>query len=78
MLGYLGGSHLGAIAYNLAHNWFVGGLLLGAGLWFGLDPVALIGAALVAHTGADRVLGYGLKYPTGFADTHLGRIGRRR
>jgi hypothetical protein len=30
-----------------------------------------------AHIGFDRVLGYGLKYPTSFGDTHLGRIGRR-
>ena len=30
-----------------------------------------------AHIGFDRGLGYGLKYPSGFADTHLGRIGRR-
>ena len=31
---------------------------------------------LLAHTGMDRAVGYGLKYPTGFSDTHLGRIGR--
>ncbi|WP_415635615.1 DUF4260 family protein, partial [Paracoccus aminovorans] len=26
--------------------------------------------------GIDRALGYGLKLPSGFRDTHLGRIGR--
>ncbi|HET8568702.1 MAG TPA: DUF4260 family protein [Candidatus Limnocylindria bacterium] len=26
----------------------------------------------------DRLFGYGLKYPTSFSDTHLGRIGRTR
>jgi Domain of unknown function (DUF4260) len=26
--------------------------------------------------GIDRLAGYGLKHPTGFGDTHLGRIGR--
>ena len=38
-------------------------------------PLA-VAAALVwfAHIGADRMLGYGLKYPTGFGDTHLGRV----
>ena len=42
----------------------------------GRPPVmALIWAA---HIGFDRMLGYGLKYPTGFGDTHLGAIGRRR
>jgi len=29
---------------------------------------------LIAHF--DRMLGYGLKYASGFGDTHLGRIGR--
>lgn len=28
----------------------------------------------VAHIGMDRLLGYGLKYPTAFKDTHLQRI----
>jgi hypothetical protein len=35
--------------------------------------VALIWAA---HIQFDRMLGYGLKYASGFGDTHLGRIGR--
>ena len=29
-----------------------------------------------AHIGFDRAVGYGLKYATGFGDTHLGRVGR--
>jgi hypothetical protein len=36
--------------------------------------IAIIWAA---HIGFDRALGYGLKYPTAFSDTHLGRIGKR-
>jgi Domain of unknown function (DUF4260) len=76
--GYLRGPHAGAIAYNVAHNWAVGGLVLGLGLWMDVPGLALAGVLLVAHTGLDRALGYGLKYPTGFSDTHLGRIGRRR
>jgi hypothetical protein len=28
-----------------------------------------------AHIGMDRALGFGLKYPTAFRHTHLGRIG---
>ena len=76
MLGYLGGSHLGAIAYNIAHNWFVGGIVLGAGLALNVPGLAFAGLILIAHTGGDRALGYGLKYPTSFQDTHLGRIGR--
>jgi hypothetical protein len=78
MAGYLGGNHAGAIAYNVAHNWFVGGLVLGLGWWLSTPLVTMAGAILVAHTGIDRALGYGLKYPTSFQDTHLGRIGRRQ
>jgi hypothetical protein len=78
MLGYLRGPRMGAFIYNLAHNWLVGGLLVIAGL-IGTSPLlGQDGAILVAHTGIDRLPGYGLKYPTSFQDTHLGRIGRAR
>ena len=77
MAGYLRGARVGAITYNVAHNWFVGGLVLGAGYVLAIPALGLAGAVLVAHTGIDRLLGYGLKYPTSFQDTHLGRIGRR-
>ncbi len=40
--------------------------------------MTLAGAILVAHVGMDRALGYGLKLPTSFQDTHLGRIGKVR
>ena len=75
-LGYIGGRHVGAIAYNVAHNWFTGGLVLGAGLALSAPVLTMAGIILIAHTGMDRILGYGLKYPTSFQDTHLGRIGK--
>ena len=78
MAGYLQGPHIGAITYNLAHNWFVGGLVFAIGAALEIDAIAMAGAILVAHTGIDRILGYGLKYPSSFQDTHLGRIGRGR
>ena len=28
----------------------------------------------IAHIGFDRMLGFGLKYATGFKDTHLSRV----
>jgi hypothetical protein len=28
----------------------------------------------LAHIGMDRMVGYGLKYPTAFKDTHLSRV----
>jgi len=36
----------------------------------------LAGAVFTTHVGLDRTLGYGLKLPSDFRDTHLGRIGR--
>lgn len=76
MLGYLGGPRLGAIIYNLAHNLATALIVLAVGWFAAVAPLALAGALLVAHVGMDRSLGYGLKLPTGFRDTHLGRIGR--
>lgn len=73
---YLANPRVGAAAYNAVHS-TVGPILLGLyGLWFG--PTLAIAVALIwlAHCGFDRLLGYGLKYPTAFQDTHLGRIGK--
>jgi hypothetical protein len=72
--GYLAGPRVGAASYNVVHS-YIGPLALamtapsgGTGL-----TLALVWAA---HIGFDRALGYGLKYPTAFSDTHLGRLGR--
>ncbi|HEU0243977.1 MAG TPA: DUF4260 domain-containing protein [Candidatus Limnocylindrales bacterium] len=74
MAGYLAGPRAGAFTYNLAHNWGSGILVLALGVAAGWAPVIAAGGILVAHTGMDRVAGYGLKYPSAFADTHLGRL----
>lgn len=74
MLGYLAGPRVGAACYDAAHT-YVGPALLAAAMGLGLVP-ALWGIVLVwlAHIGADRMLGFGLKYPTGFKDTHFARV----
>lgn len=73
MVGYCFGRRIGAAVYNAAHT-YVGPFLLGLIAYYGhrpsLLPLALI---WVAHIGFDRLLGYGLKYATGFKHTHLGR-----
>jgi hypothetical protein len=76
-LGYLAGPRVGAVVYNALHL-YGGGLMLAAAGLFGLStaPLTAYGLLWVAHVGFDRMLGYGLKAPTGFTDTHLGRIGR--
>jgi uncharacterized protein DUF4260 len=76
MVGYLGGPRLGAFTYNLAHSFVTALVALAVGWFVPIAPLALAGAILVAHVGMDRALGYGLKLPSDFRDTHLGRIGR--
>lgn len=76
-VGFLAGTRIGAIAYDAAHT-TIGPLVLGvAGFLLGADlavPLALIWGA---HVGADRALGYGLRYPERYMDTHLGRVAMR-
>ena len=78
MIGYLRGPRVGAIVYNFAHDLATGAAIAGVGLAIGSVPVAAAGAVLVAHSGMDRVMGYGLKLPSSFKDTHLGGIGHSR
>jgi hypothetical protein len=76
--GYLAGPRVGALAYNVVHNWAFGLGVLGLGLVTNVAAIAVLGAIAIAHVGMDRAVGYGLKLPTSFQDTHLGRIGRDR
>jgi hypothetical protein len=76
MIGYLAGPRIGAVTYNAVHNLVVAAALLVIGLFTSWAPLGLLGAVLFAHVGMDRALGYGLKLPSDFRDTHLGRIGR--
>ena len=78
MVGYLVNPRLGAAAYNALHSWAPGLAVLAVGLVSASDALVVAGAVLVGHVGMDRMSGYGLKYPTAFADTHLGQIGRAR
>jgi len=77
MLGYLIGPRTGAAVYNVAHTTALALPLAIAGFLAGQTAVLAVALIWIAHIGFDRALGYGLKYPTGFGDTHLGRIGRR-
>jgi hypothetical protein len=78
MLGYLGGPRLGAAVYNLGHTWLPPSILAAVGLIGGTSFAVDVALIWLGHIGVDRLLGYGLKLPTGFQDTHLGRIGRNR
>jgi hypothetical protein len=74
MLGYLKDVKWGSTLYNLAHTLTVPILLLTLAYLlpaYRCFPYALI---WLAHIGFDRMLGYGLKYPTSFKDTHLQHV----
>lgn len=74
MLGYLSGPRFGSLSYNAAHTYLGPLALVGVATVWSVPlavPVALVWAA---HIGADRALGYGLKYPTAFGDTHIDRL----
>ena len=74
MLGYLGGPRMGAMTYDLVHT-YVGPVVLAAyGVLGDSDTAQQVALIWLAHIGMDRMLGYGLKYPTGFKDTHLQRV----
>jgi len=74
IVGYVAGPTVGAVSYDVVHTYAlpvalgIGGLLR--------TPRTAMQIALIwlAHIGFDRSLGYGLKYPSGFRDTHLQRV----
>lgn len=76
ILGYALGPRVGAYCYNSLHLYATGAALLAAGLIGSIPDLAAVGALWLAHSGVDRMLGYGLKLPQGFTFTHLGVIGR--
>lgn len=74
MVGYLANARVGAWTYNAAHV-YAAPLALGVlGATADSRLAALVAAVWVAHIGADRALGYGLKESTSFQDTHLGSL----
>lgn len=71
MLGYLAGPRTGSLVYNVAHTYTAPVALAGIGFWLGVDLAVLVAAIWAGHIGADRLFGYGLKFESGFKETHL-------
>ncbi len=76
MIGYLFGNKTGAICYNLFHHKAIAILIYLVGIYFGQEILQLAGVILFSHSSLDRLMGYGLKYESGFKDTHLVKIGK--
>jgi membrane-bound metal-dependent hydrolase YbcI (DUF457 family) len=73
-LAYLAGPVVGARVYNLLHALVLPLLLCVAGWAFYQPDLWKFATIWIAHIGFDRMLGYGLKYESGFKDTHLGQL----
>jgi hypothetical protein len=74
MVGYLAGSTIGAAAYDAAHTYSLPVALAAVGLIVDTETAVQLGLIWLTHIGVDRAVGYGLKYRTGFKDTHLQRV----
>ncbi|MGH2532031.1 MAG: DUF4260 domain-containing protein [Thermomicrobiales bacterium] len=72
-LGYLAGTRVGALCYNLAHAFIAPGALVFVG-FAGSSLATSLALIWAAHIAGDRAIGYGLKYADGFKITHLQRI----
>ena len=71
---YLLNKRVGAAAYNAVHTYIWAAVLAAYGTAADRALLTSLAVIWVAHLGLDRLLGFGLKYPTGFKDTHLQRI----
>ncbi len=71
MVGYVLNKKTGAYIYNLIHNYILATSLLFASFVFQNASFITVGLILITHIGLDRFLGFGLKYPSDFKDTHV-------
>lgn len=78
MVGYAGGTRVGALVYNMVHFRALALLLYVIGIVSTLPPLSLAGVIMFAHASLDRAFGYGLKYGDNFNHTHLMYIGKDR
>jgi hypothetical protein len=74
MLGYLAGPKVGAAIYNAFHTYAMPAVVGALGMLFASPLAIVVSLIWFAHIGVDQAVGYGLKYPTSFKDTHLQRV----
>jgi hypothetical protein len=75
MIGYVISPKVGAWTYNTVHSYVGPGLLLSQAMVTGVHWSAFVALAWSFHIAVDRLLGYGLKFTSGFHHTHLGDLG---
>lgn len=78
MISYAFGNKVGAIFYNIFHHQGIAVMVYLSGIYLDNEVLQLIGIIFFAHSVMDRFFGYGLKYFSGFKDTHLGKMGQKQ
>lgn len=74
MVGYLKNNKFGAFLYNIFHTYTVSLLIIFLGFILSNPTLLSVGIIWTTHIGMDRMVGYGLKYPTSFKDNHLNHL----
>jgi len=74
MIGYLKDAKFGSLLYNIFHTYTWPIILALIGIYSNNILSIQLSLIWLAHIGMDRTLGYGLKYPTKFKDTHFNRV----
>ena len=74
MAAYAPGPRIGAAAYDVVHTYAIPVGLGAVGVVADSDPAIAVALIWLTHIGVDRAIGYGLKYPSGFKDTHPKRV----
>jgi hypothetical protein len=71
---YAAGPRIGAVAYDVIHTYALSVGLGVVGVVADSDAAVAVALIWLTHIGVDRATAYGLKYPSGFKDTHLQRV----
>jgi hypothetical protein len=74
MAAYAAGPRVGAVVYDLAHTYAFPVILGAVGVVADGGSAVALALIWLTHIGVDRAIGYGLKYPSGFKDTHMQRV----
>ena len=74
MLGYFIHSKAGAIIYNVGHSLILPIICCGLSISISNQILLMLALIWLAHIMMDRCLGYGLKYPHSFQETHMQRV----
>lgn len=74
LLVFMRDKSLGSKIYNFIHNYASAFLCIFLGVILGNVFISSYGIVVTAHTGLDRFLGFGLKYPENPKKSHIQRV----